>query len=128
MRRLSLPTCLKSGLVCSSGSPAMGSDEVPSKVVEPSRSRRVESHRLWQGPRPAPVLLRQEFNVLPNRLQRGASFQEKLDLLHEPAPHPLLSNAGSYYLCFAIDQAHIYQIRQVEPGQIALSLGPKIVQ
>jgi hypothetical protein len=60
-------------------------------------------------------------------LQRRTFFHEALDLLHEPAPHQLLSNAGSYYPCFAIQRACVYQTRQVEPRHVVCSLRPKVV-
>jgi hypothetical protein len=39
----------------------------------------------------------------------------------------LLSNAGSYYPCFAIQRACVYQTHQVEPRHVVCSLRPKVV-
>ena len=57
------------------------------------------------------VSRRAELPTNLRRLQWRTLLQESSNLLYKPAPHPLLTNTGGCYLCLAINQTHVHQVR-----------------
>src|SRR4028119_422927 len=62
------------------------------------------------------------------RLEGRAFFQEASHLLREPAPYALFADVRGYYTGIAVIEAHVYQVRKVQPTQILLRPRPLLIQ
>src|SRR5215216_7940577 len=65
---------------------------------------------------------------LSPRLQQRTLVQGAFDLLREPTPDLLLSNAGDQALGLAIEQGDVCQVGKIQHGQMFPSFGPESVQ